>query len=454
MPRRLLCLAVVLAATAPASASAAPPWSAAEAVPGAPVAFPSFTFAANGQGVALWNSERSGRAAENAFGATFAAGGFRRTRPVYSGVRFDHAGAFGANRLVVAGTRGFAKPRAISATGSPAGGFIRARAIGPPGRESTVAALAVNRRGDTAVLILVRGDGPRGADESVPYLVVRAAGRGRFPGRPVRLATGGPVLGGAVAVNQRGDVLVTWAQPSTGTTGERSVYARMRPASDRRLGSVRRLGRASAIPSLSAALGDDRRAVVAWTAGPASAGETPAAAVQVAVAPARGPFLPARSLETVRPGGAVRIAGQPGVRVALASDGRPVVAWTGSLGGRFVIRVAPVEGTEVGGAQVVSDAAQDSNLSDLVTGPRGEVIVLGLEGRRPDAVGEGMTSVVAAARSPGADAFGPTELVDGPGGFEAVDADADPVTGRIVAVWRDFGGGAIRSSVREQVAAP
>ena len=374
-------------------------------------------------------------------------GRFEPARVLSAGARFDHVRGYGRDRLIAVGTRGDRYPyrthrgRAFAAFGRLAEGFARSRELGPRGLSSYVVALDVNRSGDAAVLLTV-SEADRGPRIGVPYLVVRRAGRSF--GRPLRLSTGGPSYGD-VAVNDRGDVLVTWRRPVDGTTGEVDINARLRTAGGR-LGSVRRIGGDSTATGLSAGLGDDRRAVVAWSHQALSEGEAGGAIVRAAAAPAGGRFGRARVLETVRVN---RYIGGVGVRAAVARDGRPIVAWTGVLSGRFVVRAASVEGSRVGPAQLVSDPAQETVLSDLATGPRGEAVFIGLQGPRGDD-SPGPVSLVAAARAPGAAAFGAPEVIEGPGRYVDPRAAFDPATGRAVVVWTDFGrGAAITSASRE-----
>ena len=146
--------------------------------------------------------------------------------------------------------------RAQVALSRPGEAFATIRSIGPAARPSVVRALDVNARGDAAALV-VAGEGR----DARPYLVVSRAGRAF--GRPVRLSARGRTVAATVAVNARGDALAVWERPVHGTTGRRDVYARIRTAGGR-LGAARNLGSAVTIPTFSAALGDRRRAVVAW----------------------------------------------------------------------------------------------------------------------------------------------------------------------------------------------
>jgi hypothetical protein len=138
------------------------------------------------------------------------------------------------------------------------GSFGTPRDVALPG-ESRAVAIAANAAGDVAVL--VRDCPDAFCRRPTPYLIVRR--HGAAFGRPIKLAPRTNTVFGAVAVDARGDVLVVWERPLHGSTGTRGIYARERTAPGR-LGSTRRLGTSEPAPKISAALGDGRRAVVAW----------------------------------------------------------------------------------------------------------------------------------------------------------------------------------------------
>jgi hypothetical protein len=202
-------------------------------------------------------------------------------------------------------------------------------------------------------------------------------------------------------------------------------------------------------PTISAALGAGRRAIVAWKGQSVSEGNaTTAATIQAAVAlPGHHRFGAAQRLEAVTITGTGRYIGQAGVRTAIASGGRPLVAWTGYAGGHFVVRAASVPATRVLAGQVVSDPAHDTVLSDLATGPTDAALVLGLEGLRGNDP-RGPVSVVAAVRQPGATRFGAPEAITGPGQFFEAARGAFAPDGRAVAVWRSLAPGAVMWAVR------
>jgi hypothetical protein len=242
------------------------------------------------------------------------------------------------------------------------------------------------------------------------------------------------VYAASVAVNQRGDVLAVWERPLKGSSGRRGVYARVRTAGGR-LGRTQRLGDSDPFPKLSAALGEDRRVLVGWVGQRVNEG-TPHSPAETWVSIDGS----AQRVGTVPDLGTGHYVGQAGVRVAIASDGRPVAAWTGFENDRFVVKAAEVRSAAP--VQVVSDPAVDTVLGDLATGGAGEAVLAGLTGLRgsdpsgsPFAVG-----VVAAVRGAGATSFGALETVAEPKDFrEAVDVEIVPGTSRAVAVWRDLG---------------
>ena len=135
------------------------------------------------------------------------------------------------------------------------------------------------------------------------------------------------------------------------------------------------------------------------------------------------------------------------MRTAITAGGQASVAWTGYTGGHFVVRAAPVTATRVGTGQVVSDPAQDTVLSDLALGPKGQALVLGLQGLHGnDPIGP--ASVVAAVRPPGATRFGAREAITRPGQFFEAARGAFTPDGRAVAVWRSLAPGAVMWAVR------
>ncbi len=448
MTRRLaaacaLSIGCALAAAPPGWGS--PPWSDPAAIGGSTGGFPIVRFTGGGSAVVVWgNTIGSSFVHVTAASSSTPSDGFGPAREV-GRLRPVALEPSGPDQVVVLGEVGSRRPRAVVAFGPATGPLAAPAPIGP--RDSRAIALAVNRRGDAAALVGLCE--LTACSRMVPALAIRRAG-GRF-GRPVPIGRRQGRFVGTVAINERGDVLVAWERAARGTTGPRNVYARIRTAGGS-VGSTRRLARVTPSVRFSAAIGDGRRAVVGWLAQRVSEGfASSPATIGIAAAPPRERFGPSVNLETVPVTGTGLYVGQAGVAARFASDGRLLLAWTGYEAGRFVVRAAGVSGTAAGPPQIVSDPAQDTVLSDLAVGSRGEALVLGLSGIR-GADPAGPVALVAATRAPGAEAFGGLELVTPGASIEAAGAAFDPVTGAAVAVWRDYGSSTIGTARREPAA--
>lgn len=441
MTRRVALLALLL--TAPAAG--AEPWSAPAKVPMSADGFPALSFAAGGAGLLTYvDAEGPKRARVRPDGAI---GPVRR---VGARMRVLRSTGYAVDAVALLGDTFTGLPGTFLATGSTTSSFDRPRRI--VDWPSRPLAIAGNDRGDLAVMLAYCEQRHR-CSRPVAGLMVRRAGTRSF-GRPILLDPRGPAERAALWLDERGDALAAWERPLDGISGTRGIYARVLTRGGR-LRATQRLGTSVPNPVLSAVLGADRRAAVAWLSQDVGGGVARGpATISLAQAARRRPFAPARVLERVDVRGTGRHVGQAGVRVRIAR-GRTLAAWTGYAGGRFVVRAA--RGDEE--PQIVSDPARDTVLSDLVVGPGGEAVVAGLEGIRgasPNAIGRGDAgdvAVVAAARAARAAAFGPLERVaDARGEFrEAVDLGISPTTGRVVAVWRDFGVEGIASAVRAPV---
>ncbi len=440
LPRKLLTLAVAL--LIPAAAQAAPPWSAPAAVPGTPDALSGLVFAPGGAGFTGWST--GGFAPENRYEVSgfdvTREGAAATPRKVSDGMLAAFFGAYGTDRLVAAGGTYGMRPRPLLAFGRIDGQLGKPRRLAGT-RRGYASGLAVNARGDVAVILRLCPIRGSGCSRPTPYLVVRRAGR-RIT-KPIPLAERGPAYAATVAINARGDALAVWDRPLRGTTGRRGVYTRIRTAGGR-LSRTRRVGTSHPVPKLSAALGDDRTPVVGWLGQRISEG-LPLTPAEIWISIRGG----AQRVETVPNLGTGRYVGQAGVKVAIAAGGRPLAAWTGYEDERFVVRAAEVRpGAPV---QVVSDPARHTVLADLATSDRGEAVVMGLTGIRgadPD-TGPASVGVVASLLAPGAAAFGALESVADPKDFrETVDAEFVPGTGRVVAVWRDLGTRSLAISTR------
>jgi hypothetical protein len=438
LPKSLL-LASVFAACAP-GAAAASSWSPAQPIAGTKnVGMPLVVFTRAGHGLAAYSTNASSPSRTPTLrGAhTTGAAAFGPARNL-GRLNLSALGTYGSGRVIAFGTTGARHPRPAVAYGSPDAGFGAAEAVGPR-RDGHVIDGAVNGRGDAAALLLVG---------RTPYLITRRAGHSF--GRAVRLDRG-PTISGAVAVNARGDALVVWERPVSGTTGTRAVYARLR-TSRGNLAAARRLGTGVPVLSISTALDDARRAVVAWLGQRVSEGDAESAAtVKFAAALPGQPFSTERTIEVIDVRGTGRYVTAPGVRAAIGTDGRALLTWTGYRNGHFVVRAAPLSGSVLGAAQIVSDPSTDSVLAALSTGPDGAAVVLarqGIGGNDPTSPSGGVT-LAAAARAAGEATFGPLEIVHPSADYIDVPGVAfDPVHDDAVAVWSDFAAHALVASER------
>ena len=125
---------------------------------------------------------------------------------------------------------------------------------------------------------------------------------------------------------------------------------------------------------MSAAIGADRRAIVAWVDQPINEGGTnKAATFSVTARTATRGFAAAKQVD-VYPD--LTIVGGTAVRAAYTSDGRGIVAWTG----RSAVRAALVNGRSIGAPQDLGPAGADESqndrgLYDLAVSPDGQAIV-------------------------------------------------------------------------------
>src|SRR4051794_33609277 len=183
-----------------------------------------------------------------------------------------------------------------------------------------------------------------------------------------RLSARGHIRSVAVATNSGGDVLAVWDRRGT-------IEYRMWIGRSKRLTAVRTLGKVTAAMHLSASLGADRRAVVAWVDQPVNEGGTNTKARIVAVTrTASHGFGTPKVLETYPD---LRVVSGVGVKTAFTAGGRGVIAWTGAtavraafLNGRLI--GAPVDLAPIAGA----DGEAGQGLTDLeVSGEKGVAVM-------------------------------------------------------------------------------
>ncbi|MDA0166638.1 hypothetical protein OM076_40630 [Solirubrobacter ginsenosidimutans] len=229
----------------------------------------------------------------------------------------------------------------------------------------------------------------------------------------------------AVAMNASGDVLTAWDLHGT-------VQARFWYGSSKRFGPIQNLGKVNAAMHLSVALGNDRRATVAWVDQRVSEGNTGQNATVWATSrsASRGFLLPAKQLEaypdTTIPGGTV-------IQAAYTSTGRGIIAWSG----RNAVRAALVNGRSIGAPQDLApiaptDSLQAIGLGNLVTSSGGAAAVTMIA-----PVDATNNQILVAPLSNGAAAFGPAEAASAPGPFLAdPSAGFDFTTNQLTVAWR------------------
>ena len=411
-------------------AAAAPPWSEPAGIPGAPDAFPLAGMTASGNGLAVWpgpvvdpRSTQSEVAALGPQGTTFG-----QARPL-GALAVGAIATFAQDRVLVAGhTRRDGKDSAAYAFGSGDGTFSPVRSFRLSGTSSRVQALATAPTG-AAAMTVITCETARCATKAL-FVVLRRPGA-QFA-KTMRLVRGERIQDSAVAINERGDALVTWERA-------RYVYTRLRTAGGR-LGPLQRIGR-GVQASLSAELGPAREAIVAWGHQRVSSGTAHSsffANVAYRAGSYRTGFRTPRQLGEVPVRGAGRYVARPGVATAL-EGGRGTVAYVTSFGGRYLVQTRDVVAGRLQPPVTVSPGGTDAILADLAAAPGGRQLVLTITGRR------------------GNDASGPVELWGTPrggaperiGGGDFIDTAAAGLssTGRAFAVWRSVGA-PVTASVR------
>jgi hypothetical protein len=296
-----------------------------------------------------------------------------------------------------------------------------------------VMGLAGNTRGDLAV---VTGDASH-----VRTVYVRRAGTTSFR-IALRISVGSRARGATVAVGPKGDVLVVWED-------NHEIFARHLGTTGH-AGAVHRIG--DGVQSqLQAAIDDGGRLEVAWKTQRVSGGEsnTPAIVRFATAAPGHG-FGPQRTVETVGASGTGRYVAAPGVRLIPEADGHTLLAWTGFDGSHFVVHATEVVNGHRGTPQTLSPAGVDAVLGDAATGANGAAVVAwrsGVQGADP--VPGATATVFASHRDAGATAFGAPERVsdDGENVATAPFAALDPISGRSFVVYAPLAGG-VEASAR------
>lgn len=327
-PSRLAATAATAAtlAVAPAPAHAAD-WSPSQPIRyGGPSALPGLPIATlndDGFGVAVANTGGSGVPGPHADAAAFTNGVFLDPKPFTTGTtRIDAVHDYARTGLMSAGLHAFSsRSQVVLAFGSLSANRATLGTVHPVGPSTLHAAdpvLAVNAKGDAAMVFAVCRDG--GCAHSLIYLATRRAGSSRVT--TTRIATATRTLPRvATAINERGDAVAVWTDNDDVLARVRTLGGTLRAA--QRAGGTRR----GSLAAPSAALSLHRGVLVGWATPTVSEGDASSGTVNVAQARDGGPFT--RSLLETLPPTSDTVA-DAAIRVAFDPSGRRRLAWTGA----------------------------------------------------------------------------------------------------------------------------
>jgi hypothetical protein len=225
------------------------------------------------------------------------------------------------------------------------------------------------------------------------------------------------------------------------------IQARLWYGSSKRFGPIQNLAKVTGALHIAVALGNDRRATVAWVDQLVSEGNTGQQATVWATSRSatRGFLLPAKQLEafpdTAIPGGSV-------IEAAYTSDGRGIIAYSG----RNAVRAAFVNGRSIGAPAdlapipATADGFANDGLENLAVGANGTAAVTMVA---PTDATNTNTQILTAPLAGGAPAFGPAEPVSPAGAPLANPSTAfDPTTNQLVVAWRAPQPGSIQVATR------
>jgi hypothetical protein len=439
MSRLLLMLLTVGALAAPATALAAPPWSAPATIPNALGSSTPIVVTPAGTAVLLAPISRTALGSSGGPPSELvpiAANGQPGT-PQPVAIAAGLVTTYAKSRVAIAGSTLVDgtitdQSHATVALGTAGGALGAAHGLsGSTGQH--VMGLAGNARGDLAV---VTGDASH-----VRTVYVRRAGTTSFR-VALRIAVTSRARGATVAVGPHGDVLVVWED-------NHEIFARHLGTTGHP-GAVHRIG--DGVQSqLQAAIDDSGRLEVAWKTQRVNEGESNAPAiVRFATAAPNHGFGPQRTVETVGASGTGRFVGAPGVRLIAEANGSTLLAWTGFDGSHFVVRATEVAGGHRGTPQTLSPVGEDAVLGDAATGADRAAIVVwrsGVQGADP--VPGATPTVFASLRARGAAAFGgPEQVSDGGENVPTAPfAALDSLSGQSFVAYAPLAGG-VKASAR------
>ncbi len=401
----------------PSSSLAAAPWS-------APVAVPGSQSTGDGATDVLLTRTRGGALAYNTGGSI---PGAALTRTVLGpgltpqaaaqwpgAVDFDSQfGSFSAaDRLIYADSNGH--KRVVIATAIGPNADWKPSLRGPSTDGAFAATGAAPHGGAAAVFSTFQPGGGR------VYLVRQPGTQGLGP--TLRLSARGSIHSVAVAVNQAGDVLAAWDRSD-------KLEARFWINSSKHLTPVQELGTTDDASHLSVALGEGRRAIVAWVDQRVSEGGTAGGKVMATARSESRGFTAPKQLDTY---GVNQIAGgiDP-IKAAYTGSGLGLIAFSGDT----AVRAARVDGRVIATPQDLAPVAADDTgefgLGDLATSPdSGRAVVTWVAPAGQE------QQVQAAVLPEGGNAFGPVENVSGTDRFVSRPTAAfDYKTDTIAVAW-------------------
>lgn len=315
-------------------------------------------------------------------------------------------------------------------------GFVPKPGVLADTKAAVVTALAANQGGDVAAVVSVPVAGKTRAAGFRSRLFVRRRTSGLF--RKV-MDFGRQTVGSspsALSLNGAGDVLVAWDDREA--VRARMISARGTIGKEQRLGTGGSAFLGSRRTRIAASIDSTRRMLVAWMAqrvGEGNYAGSPGTVAVAAAAPGK-PFGGQQIVERNLPKGADRGVLGHGVQVAMLRD-RGVVAWTGSVGGTFVVRTADVTSGKVGAPRQLSGAGTASRLQGLVVGPHGGAVIVWVT--QTGAAGT-PAGHYAAARAAGSSAWGAAETITTTGdtsGLTDAPVAASPVSGEVLVLVND-----------------
>jgi hypothetical protein len=253
----------------------------------------------------------------------------------------------------------------------PIGGRPRRIPTGAASGTRTLAS-AVNDSGDGAVVY------SRCVDRNCSTRTVLATFRRRDRAfeKPVVLArrTGYPAA--AVALNARGDAIVAWIQHRAKGRGN-DIRVRTRHA-DGTLTKVRLAGPTKPVPTIAVTLTRGGRGTVSWFSEAVGEGSVGGPlTVAGANVDSRGAIGRLFVLDSGTPSGHGEADAVKGARLraVLGADGVTTFAWTGFVGGHYVVRAERLD-RQVGQVETISPPNADAQLMDLATDPAGDVLAV------------------------------------------------------------------------------